>query len=146
MLTAANPWRLKRATNFATVVLLPKPACRAAAANPCPWTTASRAVARRTRSTRSLLLRLSHSNAARSSAVTARNGSFCGVAILVLLRDSAVSSIGPVSATYLRCDPLGDVALVLQEQRGGNLRPQPACSAELVDASPNRRELHAVTS
>src|SRR6266511_4878724 len=106
MLTAASPRRLNRATNLATVVLLPKPACRAAAANPCPWTTAHTAVARRTRSTRSLLLRASRSNAACSAGVTARTGSFCGVAILDLLRDSAVSSIDPDSATYLRRDPL----------------------------------------
>src|SRR6266851_897149 len=106
MLTAASPRRLNRATNLATVVLLPQPACRAAAANPCPWTTANTAVARRTRSTRSLLLRASRSNAACSAGVTARTGSFCGVAILDLLRDSAVSSIAPDSATYLRHDPL----------------------------------------
>src|SRR5262245_8281600 len=106
MLTAASPCRLNRATNLATVVLLPKPACRAAAANPCPWTTANPAVARRTRSTRSLLLRASRSNAACSAGVTARNGSFCGVAILALLRDSAVSSLDAHRATYLRLDPL----------------------------------------
>src|SRR5438105_14745862 len=106
MLTAASPRRLSRATNFATVVLLAQPACRAAAANPWPWTTANTAVARRTRSTRARLLRASRSNAASSSGVTTRNGSFCGVAILALLRDSAVSSINPDSATYLRRDPL----------------------------------------
>jgi hypothetical protein len=41
--------------------------------------------------------------------VTARNGAFCGIAMLVLLRDSAVSSIHPHSATYLRRDPLETV-------------------------------------
>src|SRR5713226_3804010 len=111
---AASPRRLNRATNLATVVLLPKPACRAAAANPCPWTTANTAVARRTRSPRSLLLRASRSNAACSAGVTARTGSCCGVAILDLLRDSAVSSIAPDSTTYLRRDPLALSRLCLR--------------------------------
>ncbi len=60
---------------------LRKPACRAARAKEPPPATTSSAVARRTRSARSLPARAMRSNTARSSAVTGRNGSFCGVAI-----------------------------------------------------------------
>src|SRR6266496_3138293 len=118
MLTAASPRRLNRATNLATVVLLAKPACRAAAANPWPWTTANTAVARRTRSTRSLLLRASRSNAANSSGVTTRNGSFCGVAILALLRDSAEGTVTGRDALVERRRHLGQLCQGILHQLG----------------------------
>jgi hypothetical protein len=85
--SAASPCRLKRATRSATVVPLRRPAARAADRYAWPRATASSTVARRPRSTRSLVAAAIRSSAARSAAVMARKGSFC---------------TGPISALLLR--------------------------------------------
>src|SRR5438045_8215913 len=100
------PRRLNRATNAATVEPLRKPACRAACAKLTPCATPSRAVARRTRSTRSLLALASCSNAVCSSARKGRSGSFCGVAMSDLPSAPGVSLRYPLSTNQLRRDPL----------------------------------------
>jgi len=104
---AARPCWLKRSTSPATVLPLRSSAACAACRNGCPCTTASRARARRTRSTRSLLARAIPSRAACSCSVTVRNGSFCGVPMAAALPSSTtVCRSGAVSTSYLRRDPL----------------------------------------
>jgi hypothetical protein len=103
------------------VVPLRKPACRAAWAKDAPCATASTATARRTRSRRSLPARTTRSKAARSSAVTGRNGSFCGVAMVALPSATAVSPIYPITS-YLRRDPLAFQRLKMLLENVGTVR------------------------
>src|SRR5207248_9965297 len=84
--------------------------CRAACAKLTPCATPSRAVARRTRSTRSLLALASCSNAVCSSARKGRSSSFCGVAMSDLPSAAGVSLRYPLSTNQLRRDPLGGLA------------------------------------
>ena len=84
MRTAASPCWLKRATRSATVVPLCNPASRAAWINTPVRATASNAVARRTWSTRSLVLFAMRCKAARSARLSRRNASRCGVGICFL--------------------------------------------------------------
>src|SRR5438270_8724911 len=103
MRTAASPWRLKRATRSATVVPLRKPACRAAWMKASPRATASRAVARRTWSTRWLLLLTMCCKAACSAWLMRRSGARCGVGIRLPLPSVSGHSS---SSGHFRHDPL----------------------------------------
>ena len=108
MRTAARPSRLKRATRSATVVPLCKPASRAAWINTPVRATASNAVARRTWSTRSLLLLAMRCKAARSARLRRRNGSRCGVGICF---SSGQVSGKDSSSGHFRHDPLATTSL-----------------------------------
>ena len=106
MWTADKPCRLKRATRSATVVPLRKPASRAAWINTPVRATASNAVARRTWSTRSLLLLAMRCKATRSVRLRRRKGSRCGVGI----RSLPVKYPGKDSSSgHFRHDPLDEV-------------------------------------
>ena len=75
--SAPSPSRLNRRTRLLTVVPLRNPASRAAASNACPRATANTAVARRTRSRRSLLAFAIVANSPCSASVSGRKRSFC---------------------------------------------------------------------
>ena len=80
--SAASPTPLNRRTRYVTACGLRYPAARAAAENACPPATASSAVARFTRSTRSLLALTIVFNSRCSAIVNGRNRSFCMVAMM----------------------------------------------------------------
>ena len=69
MSRAASPRRLKRPTSFAALHSLRKPAWRAACANDAPAASVTSAVARRTRSARSLLALHEHLQGEKAGAV-----------------------------------------------------------------------------
>src|SRR5215208_7942151 len=105
MLKAASPRRLKRATSFATLRSLRNPAWRATRANETPWASARSALARRTRSTRSLVALTIRRRAACSAIVSGRSGSCWWVAISSL-RPPGVSPMPSHASTHFRHDPL----------------------------------------
>jgi hypothetical protein len=84
--SAASPSRLNRATSRATPSPERRPARRAAVVYDAPAATASSALARPTRSARSLVARATAPSTTRSSSVNARKGSFCRRAIPLLPR------------------------------------------------------------
>src|SRR5215217_5744672 len=105
MLKAASPRRLKRATSFATLRSLRNPAWRATRANETPWASARSALARRTRSARSLVALTIRRRAACSAIVSGRSGSCWWVAISSL-RPPGVSPMPSHASTHFRLDPL----------------------------------------
>jgi hypothetical protein len=93
--TAARPSRLNRATSWLTASPDRRPAACAATVNVAPAATASSALARATWSARSLPARAIASSAARSAAVSGRNGAFGVRAIISLvgfLTDRAIAA------------------------------------------------------
>src|SRR5260370_36010952 len=82
---AANPCALKRFTSLPTPFPLFKPASCAASVKGFPLATATKAWARRTTSSRSLVALTSRCNSCSSCSLSARMGSFWGCTIDLLL-------------------------------------------------------------